>query len=276
MKKHKTVDWQTYEEVVKYIYESLGKDKGVTIECYGRNCKVKGKSGIEHQIDVLTNHSDGLHIYKTAIECKYWDQKIDKDTIMKVAAIIEDAGINKGIIVSKLGFTPDTIEFAKYKNIGLVELREPTEEDWKGRIKDIVININIMVPQITRMDFIVDKVEDNARISSLYIDKYIIKNKDGSLESVGSFAKEFHSELSKQEYEKEFSKVYQTKEGAVLTDSTPDLNLKIKGIKLTGVMRTGKETVEIKGEDHIWLIMKSIFEDKRFAISKNGDISEKK
>jgi hypothetical protein len=52
---------------------------------------------------------------------------------MKVAEIIEDAAINKGIIVAKHGFTDDAINFAKYKNIGLIELREMEERDWEGR-----------------------------------------------------------------------------------------------------------------------------------------------
>src|ERR1035438_8764059 len=133
--------WKEYEEITNYIYEAIGKNTGVTIECFGNTCKVIGKSGVEHQIDVLTNHSDGIHSYKTGIECKYWDENINKDIIMKVAAIVEDAGLNKGIIVSKNGFTPDAISFAQYRNIGLVELREITENDWEGTIRNIFFEI---------------------------------------------------------------------------------------------------------------------------------------
>ena len=97
------MNWQTYEEVVKKVYEALGKDKGVSIECYGNSCKVTGKSTVEHQVDVLTSHSDGIHQYKTAIECKYWNENVNKDIIMKVKAIVDDANLHKGVIVSKLG-----------------------------------------------------------------------------------------------------------------------------------------------------------------------------
>ena len=89
------MDWKQYEAITKYIYETLGKDYGVKIEGFGNACKVKGKSGVPHQIDVLTSHSDGVHTYKTAIECKYWDKSISKDTIMKVAEVVEDARLNK-------------------------------------------------------------------------------------------------------------------------------------------------------------------------------------
>ena len=70
------MEWKDYEEVTKHIYETLGKNNGVEIECFGNKCSVKGKSEVNHQIDVLTKHSDGIHTYKTAIECKYWDKKV--------------------------------------------------------------------------------------------------------------------------------------------------------------------------------------------------------
>ncbi|HJS01286.1 MAG TPA: restriction endonuclease, partial [Flavobacterium sp.] len=108
----------------------------------------KGKSGVSHQIDVLTSHTDGIHTYETAIECKYWKDKVNKDIVMKVSSIIEDAGISKGVIVTKSGFTKDGLEYAKFKNIGLVELREPTDKDHESTPKEIEIatlqiNLNI-------------------------------------------------------------------------------------------------------------------------------------
>ena len=82
------LDWKSYEELVKDIYEQLGKISNVLILGYGNKCKQTGKSGVEHQIDVLTAHSDGLHDYLTDIECKYWNQKINIDIVMKVKEIV--------------------------------------------------------------------------------------------------------------------------------------------------------------------------------------------
>jgi hypothetical protein len=65
MSQEKNLDWKTYESITKYIYETLGREFGVKIEGHGSKCKVHGKSGDEHQIDVLTSHSDGIHIYLT-------------------------------------------------------------------------------------------------------------------------------------------------------------------------------------------------------------------
>ena len=124
------MDWKNYEKITKDIYETLGKESGVKIECYGNGCKVKGNSGVEHQIDVLASHSDGIHTYKTAIECKYWKNTISKDTVMKIHSIINETNIDKGIVISKKGFTPDAIKYAESKNIGLALLREVEKEDY--------------------------------------------------------------------------------------------------------------------------------------------------
>lgn len=49
----------------------------------------------------------------------------------------------------------------------------------------------------------------------------------------------------------------------------------ISGVKLNGILRIAKETIEIKGEDHIYMIMKSIFEDKSYTITKDKKINER-
>ena len=36
------IHWEDYEELVKDIYQALGRANGVTIECWGRSCKVEG------------------------------------------------------------------------------------------------------------------------------------------------------------------------------------------------------------------------------------------
>lgn len=68
------LDWEVYEEVTKYIYQTLGEKAGVKILGRGKDCKVSGKSKVEHQIDVLTSHTDGIHTYRTAIVYKSWKE----------------------------------------------------------------------------------------------------------------------------------------------------------------------------------------------------------
>jgi hypothetical protein len=91
------MDWKDYEQVTRNIYETLGAKAGVKVVGHGNSFKVKGDSGVEHQIDVLTAHFDGIHQYLTDIECKYWDKAVNKDVLMKVKAIVEDCHFSKGV-----------------------------------------------------------------------------------------------------------------------------------------------------------------------------------
>ena len=273
------MDWKEYEQVTKSIYEALGKDSGVKIECFGNSCKVHGKSGVPHQVDVLTSHTDGLHKYLTAIECKYWKDNINKDIVMKVAEIVEDAGLNKGVIVSKKGFTPDGVSFAKYKNIGLIELREMQDSDWEGRIKNISINIHMLLPEITSLELIVsedDNVETSLERGQVRVDFLEVEKKSGERRKVREYIEEFSSELSKKAENEEFTTTYKLdKESKFIYQPTNEA-VPILGFKLSGILRVMKKNVEIKGEDHVWLYMKSIFEDRTYTISKDGEINERK
>ena len=274
MSEKTNLDWKKYESITKYIYETLGKESGVKIEGYGNNCKVKGKSGVNHQIDVLTNHSDGIHNYKTAIECKYWKDKINKDIVMKVSEIIEDAGINKGVIVSKSGFTPDGISYAKYRNIGLVELREIEEKDLENRGRVFGFKSWINRPEIleTVIDA-VDKTELDREIIEL--DKVKIELMNGDKIPFINYMTTFKKELHNVGFWQGFTKGYRL-EGAYLINEKSNSKIKIKGIIFTGILTKLNSNLKYHPVDQIWLIMKSLFDDKTFTISEKGIIREDK
>ena len=274
------MDWQNYEEITKHIYETLGKAHGVMIDGYGKDCKIKGKSSVEHQIDVLTSHSDGIHSYKTMIECKYWDQNVNKDTIMKVAEIVEDAGLNKGIIVSKNGFTPDAISYAQYRNIGLVELRRPTDKDWEGRLRNISFKMNMIIPKITDVQFLIHPEtipSPNLKAGSyMNVELLSIKKSDGTITPIISYMKQFNSELSQKEENETLEKDYIFDSGTVVIYTPTSEEMSINGIRLNGRLNIAKETFEIKGDDHILMIMRSIFDDKSYTITKDLEVKERK
>lgn len=158
------MDWKSYEELTKDIYQRLGAVAGVTVECWGQACRVRGASGIEHQIDVLTSHTDGLHKYRTAIECKHWKIKVGKSHVALLRSVIDDTGIEKGVLVSLNGFTRPAIEFAKSKNIGLVRLRRLTDADWEGFIRRVKIDLCLL------LDVVVDAKVTLKRIESTKVE----------------------------------------------------------------------------------------------------------
>ena len=238
------MDWKKYEEITKHIYETLGKASGVRVECFGNQCKIKGKSFVEHQVDVLTSHSDGIHSYKTVIECKYWEENINKDIIMKVAEIVEDTGASKGIIVSKNGFTPDAVAFAKYKNIGLVELREPTDDDWEGRIRTIQFNMNMLLPQVNGIELIIspETISTLKQGSRMRVEFLDFEYPDGKTENIEKYIKDFTDEVCKKEENEPFEKVYEFEEGTVAIYAPTKEKTIVKGIKISGLLKIAKET----------------------------------
>jgi len=278
------LDWKKYEALTKYIYETLGRENGVIIEGFGNSCKVTGKSGVTHQIDVLTSHSDGVHSYRTAIECKYWQEKINKDTVMKVSGILSETGINKGVIVSKNGFTQDALECARYNNIGIVELRETGENDSgaKPEILDIgslTVRTRCTITRPEILSTIIDYVEDVYKEKEgINIYHTTVQLSNGTQIPFTKYTKAFQDELHHQ------SKLFQpiTKryeiEGASLLNKMTNASKKIKAVTFTGVLKKIDENSEIEFSltDRVWFIMKSIFEGRCFKITESGLIAEDK
>ena len=139
------LDWQDYEKLVRDILEVLGQAAGVEVVCWGRSCVVEGPpgSGVRHQVDVLTKHSDGVSEYRTAVSCRRRNRKVEISHVREWASIVQEAALSKGVVVSKSGFTKGAKELAAAKGIGLIELRKPTDEDWGDGITDVRVEVII-------------------------------------------------------------------------------------------------------------------------------------
>ncbi|CAM4344432.1 restriction endonuclease [Flavobacterium terrigena] len=283
MSQEKILDWKTYESITKYIYETLGKEFGVKIKGHGVTCKVVGKSGVEHQIDVLTSLSDGVHTYLTAIECKYWKQKVNKDIVMKLAEIIQDSGINKGIIVCKNGFTQDGIEYAKHKHIELVELREIEEKDLNENPKIIDLgDMELHVKSsIRRTEILNIDIGNNRKIdfkSEFELFNFLVIREDESYKPLITYMTEFRKEENPENKKTEkLTKYYEIPNGILYNRETKE-SLKINGITFTGQLREidNSKNLKITLVDEVWLIMKSIFNERTFTFSESGLIKENK
>ena len=277
------IHWQDYEHLVKDIYQALGQASGVTIECWGNTCRVEGPPGSFHQIDVLTRHWDGVHQYRTAISCKNWDKKVGIPVVREFAQVVEDAKLSKGVIVSKLGFTGPAKTYANSKNIGLVELRRPLDKDWDGYIREI--HIKIVMDQTEIYDV-------NLRLTAQKAgpDKRVFQ--DGPVhwpllanqifigipgQEAQTFQKLTDQEWSKNpergEYDIEFP------EGSILT--VPDYpEHPAHGHSITGASFKVKfnppitKEIVVRADDHVYMIMESLFDGRRFTITNDGEIRD--
>lgn len=275
------LDWKSYEELTTYLYEQIGQCHGVKIVGHGNDCKYKGKSGVYHQIDVLTSHSDGFHEYLTDIECKYWDQHINKDTVMKVHSIVEDCNFAKGIVVSKLGFTPDAIAYAKSVGVGLVELREITDSDWKNRIKYIKTTINVQGPELLSLNVDAEtyavKGDKESAVMHINAQRTKINYPNGDSFLLSDYLENgFMTSLEDKEHNIEFQETFDFPNGTRIEYEEFSKSYDLRRITAIGIFHDLSLTHTINGEDHILYIMKFVFEGKTFTVDKNRKIREEK
>jgi len=119
-----------YEELVADIIAQLTKregyrgGKGPRVL---RNQVLRGKSGQNHQIDIVVDVEQMGVRYFTLIECKYWNRPIGVDAVMVLANRIEDLGAHKGILVTTIGYQRGAYKLAKMKGIALVVCRGQEE-----------------------------------------------------------------------------------------------------------------------------------------------------
>ena len=272
------MEWQSYEQLTASIYEELGKENGVTIDCYGAGCKVTGKSGAQHQIDVLVRHSNGLQVLRTAVECKYWNKKVDKTIVSTLAGYIEDAGIEKGVVVSKLGFTEQAIQLAKQMNIGLVELREPVETDWEGKIKEIHFNINISIPEVYDLEVLQDPVPCSESKRVEYILAPCLFQIVDPIQGEQTLEEVIQTELEKgleEGLEEGETAEVTFSAGTVMKLFDDEQQAQITGIRFKVRYLHATEKFSVDAADHIYMIMKDLFGKREFTLDHKGNLKER-
>lgn len=129
----------------------------------GRNTKklehnviLKGKT-TEHQIDVYWEFEAGGTTYYTIVQAKDWGQPVNQGHMLTLKGVLDDLNIRAtGIMVTRTGYQDGAEKVAKGYGIVLYELREMTDSDWAGRIKTIIVRINILDPKISDVKFMTD------------------------------------------------------------------------------------------------------------------------
>jgi hypothetical protein len=276
---NKGLNWQEYEKVTKYLYEMLGTQYGIKVVSYGKDSKVQGKSGVMHQVDVLTEQLVEGRVHQTAIECKFRKKKVTKEMVMVLHSIIADAGIASGIIVCKMGYTPDTLTYAEHVGIRLVELREMEkgrvggEDNIEVGILDLNNHITITRANITSIDLGSIQITDDVEIMAMrYTNDAIILSPDGTKIPFGEYLNAYYNELNRQnQLLKTITINFPPVKGKLLRvdrDDQPD----IEKISFTGFLckidASSKRSFQLV--DQVWMIMKEIFEKKAYKLSKSG------
>jgi hypothetical protein len=154
-----------YEILTKKIFETLLKADGVTIDVQ-HNVEIQGKAN-KHQIDVYWEYQVAGIKHKVAIECKNYNSKVSIGRVRDFHSVLSDIGNTSGVMVSRKGFQKGAVEFARFYDINLKELRPPENRDWHGRPKTINVAMNLLFPNIVERTINVDEewFKANVRVS---------------------------------------------------------------------------------------------------------------
>lgn len=118
-------DWEEFELLAQHIQADLAPQAQVT-----RNEKLRGRSDVEHQCDVVVRSKVGQFDFTCIIECKDKRAKVNLETVRAFVARVEDLGVSQGVIVAAKGFTKDALRFAMANSILTYTLFDAKSVKW--------------------------------------------------------------------------------------------------------------------------------------------------
>jgi hypothetical protein len=272
-----------YEKLVQGIYQALHEVEGLNTVKVIHNVKIEGKSGCKHQIDVYWEVEIVGELYRVAIECKNYKDKVEVGRVRDFFGVLHDIGNIKGILVTKIGYESGALKFADYYGISLKEVRFPNVEDWRGRLKDVVINIKAFKAIVLKCSIIPDgrwlrevgkvRPEDEYISFSLprdFEDEIIVYNEAG--ERITDFL-EMRSKLPCRWIEEQgLSHQYSFEDGYI--DTVEFGRMKIHNIEFTyDVVAASLEGV-VEGEEIANAVIRDVKTGKIKLIDKDGNIRE--
>jgi|SRR5690554_3954472 len=119
-------NWKELQNFVGQMFRECGFETEVSkvVEL------VRGKK----EIDVYAQDTKSEYEPIILVECKFWNRRINQETIHSFRTVISDFGANIGFIVSKNGFQKGSYEATEKTNVKLVTLKELETEyysKWK-------------------------------------------------------------------------------------------------------------------------------------------------
>lgn len=147
-------DWRGYELFTSQLIETLARHNQVRSRTLQQDASIQGKA-TSHQIDVWWEFEWEGALKSLAFQCKHQKRNVEKGEALKFVAVLKDLSgqDTNGVMVSRAGFTKGALEVLRHYNIGALELRRPTEKDWKGKVQDIRIELSFRFPELRTLEF---------------------------------------------------------------------------------------------------------------------------
>lgn len=292
-----------YELFVKEIYERLNAVDGLSDVRIQHDIKLIGAAGVEHQIDLYWTFSRGGVNYSVAIECKDYNSRVSKDRIQSFHDVLHDIGGLHGILVTKMGFQSGAKEYAQKYGIQLMEIRHPTDDDWKGKMRNLQLilelhSIDNVSPLIVvdkervasnRVELSkINKLRIHAMSNQVFVEYDEMESvsfcnglkKDSAIKSEKNTKSIYDliTMLPRKEAVQGLTHMFRFKNGVVHysdEESNKTIELPVTQINFTYDVHLSKEKVEINGDDFIEAIVKNLSDGTQKTIDRFGQIENR-
>ncbi|WP_194435513.1 restriction endonuclease [Vibrio fluminensis] len=204
---------EDYEKLACRIYEDILALEGVDNIDVQHNVKIKGKSGVEHQIDVYWEYRYAGIFHKVLIECKYYGHNVSLLHVRNLHGLLTDISNSSGILVTTKGYQSGAEQYAQYYDIGLKRIRPPEDSDWNGGIQIINVDMQLVRNHYLglKMEFdghclhTKNKIEESPDLLKINTLQAMIEDIDGKLSDLTEFLDtRLPSKLDAPEIEHEF------------------------------------------------------------------------
>ncbi len=103
--------FKDYEILIANILRGIAKLEGIANSRVRHNVQMTGLSGASHQIDVYWEFDIGPMTYKTVVQAKGGNKKVDLPTFMTFKGVLDDLkGRPRGMMVTRSGYDKGNID----------------------------------------------------------------------------------------------------------------------------------------------------------------------
>ncbi|GHN01556.1 hypothetical protein WSM22_30450 [Cytophagales bacterium WSM2-2] len=268
-----------YEKFTQEIYQTLINVQGIDTIDVKHNVKLAGKSKQEHQIDVYWEYEMAGVKHRTAIECKNYNREVSIGKVRDFYSVLSDLTNVNGIMVTKVGYQAGAKKFADFYGINLKELRFPNDKDWKGRIKTIVFQMKMVLPNIRQRIPLFDNewLKENIKFPDSGQMTY---NLQGMADEIKILDESGQPITNFYELDKKVPHKFDAAIGLEHTyffdnaylEVTPLGRIKIKGIKYIYDVNTGAEDFSIDALETTKAILKDALTGEIKFFDKDGNV----
>lgn len=170
-----------YEELVEQIFNEIGQLQGVETLELSRRKSVPGRT-VTHEIDVWWTFRVGDATFTYAFQAKDQASPITQGDILLFKVVLDDLEEHhaRGVFVTRSTYQKGARTVAMASGIHALEMRQPNDADWDGRVREVHIQITAAVPHFRNYQLQVPEDEPPASASIQgWTDALMAFNKQG-------------------------------------------------------------------------------------------------